>query len=146
MTSGGLNLRVPINLFKSSIPSSLTRFQLTLSNDIQFTDLSSMIKEFNQDKKTENSKINFIINCNIIDFFIFNKDIKKITDYIKLGLNNKKIKYKLCEITSLLIKLEIFRYKLNDDKIQNENEKDKLQEIFNSMDESNYLLEINLDN
>ena len=135
-----------INLFKSSIPSSLTRFQLTLSNDIQFTDLSSMIKEFNQDKKTENSKINFIINCNIIDFFIFNKDIKKITDYIKLGLNSKKIKYKLCEITSLLIKLEIFRYKLNDDKIQNENEKDKLQEIFNSMDESNYLFEINLDN
>ena len=105
-----------------------------------------MIKEFNQEKTNENSRIIFSINCNIIDFYIFNKDIKKITDYIKLGLNSKKIKYKLCEINSSLIKLEIFRYKLNENKIQNENEKDKLQEIFNSIDETNYLLEINLDN
>ena len=137
---------VYINFFKSSIPSSLTKFKFTLSNDIQFSDLSSMIKEFNQDKTNENSRIIFSINCNIIDFYIFNKDIKKITDYIKLGLNSKKIKYKLCEINSSLIKLEIFRYKLNENKIQNENEKDKLQEIFNSIDETNYLLEINLDN
>ena len=135
-----------INFFKSSIPSSLIKFKLTLSNDIQFIDLASMIKEFNQDKINDNSKINFIINCDIIDFFIFNKDIKKISDFIKLGLNNKKIKYKLLEINSSLIKLEILRYKLNENKTQNENEKEKLQEIFNSMDETNYLIEIKLDN
>ena len=93
----------------------------------------------------DNSKINFIINCDIIDFFIFNKDIKKISDFIKLGLNNKKIKYKLLEINSSLIKLEILRYKLNENKTQNENEKEKLQEIFNSMDETNYLIEIKLE-
>ena len=134
-----------INFFKSSIPSSLIKFKLTLSNDIQFIDLASMIKEFNQDKMNDNSKINFIINCDIIDFFIFNKDIKKISDFIKLGLNNKKIKYKLLEINSSLIKLEILRYKLNENKTQNENEKEKLQEIFNSMDETNYLIEIKLE-
>ena len=145
-----------LNFFKSSIPSSLKMFHITFSNDIDLIDITSMIKEFNQDNLNENSNVKFILNCNIVDFINYRKDLNKITDIVKRFFNSKKIKYRLNEINLSFIKLDIFRFKTNDlfysiikgfeDNLNTfkENKKDTLMEIFGFMDRGKYSLEINL--
>ena len=145
-----------LNFFKSSIPSSLKMLQITFSNDIDLIDITSMIKEFNQDNLNENSNVKFILNCNIVDFINYRKDLNKITDIVKRFFNSKKIKYRLNEINLSFIQLDIFRFKTNDlfysiikgfeDNLNSfkENKKDTLMEIFSFMDGGKYSLEINL--